>query len=372
MKAIAIIHFQPLELYPPITNFLEVIGEKDRFVSFYVFTRRQFKVDDYVPKTDLIRVFRFSDEIVAGGSIRRLIKYCFFYFKTFLGLLRVMPNRVLYYESISFAPVYFYVAFCRLFGKVVQVFCHYHEYNTQEEYNNGMRLNRWLHEKEKLFYKKFDWISQTNSDRLRLFKFDNDLNGEKLFVMPNYPPASWKKIRTRRTSFPIRFVLVGVVDYNSMHIKEFKDWLLSLKGNATWDIYTFTSDTDTIVRLIDGAGDLIKVHKGVSYYDLPALLTLYDIGLVLYNGHMVNYVFNAPNKYFEYYSCGLDVWYSKELISMKSYRTDGSFPKVLEVDFKALDECDISSMINVDGMIQTIDDYTASDSSDMLLRRLCD
>jgi hypothetical protein len=45
----------------------------------------------------------------------------------------------------------------------------------------------------------------------------------------------------------------------------------------------------------------------------------YDIGVTIYNGHIPNYIYNVPNKILEYLACGLNVWYSSELISTQKF-----------------------------------------------------
>ena len=62
------------------------------------------------------------------------------------------------------------------------------------------------------------------------------------------------------------------------------------------------------------------------------------MGLVLYNALTDNFKFNAPNKLFEYFGCGLDVWFSSDLITSKNYIITESYPKIIEVDFNRIDE----------------------------------
>ena len=55
----------------------------------------------------------------------------------------------------------------------------------------------------------------------------------------------------------------------------------------------------------------------------------------------MNYIYNEPNKFFEYYSSGLDVWFPKEMLAMKPNIEYDYRPSVIEVDyenFKSLDE----------------------------------
>ena len=53
----------------------------------------------------------------------------------------------------------------------------------------------------------------------------------------------------------------------------------------------------------------INFRGAISQSDFPLIISQYQIGLVLYKGHIPNYIYNAPNKLFEYLACGLDVWY---------------------------------------------------------------
>ena len=61
----------------------------------------------------------------------------------------------------------------------------------------------------------------------------------------------------------------------------------------------------------------------------------------MYNGHIPNYTFNAPNKLFEYAVCGLDVWFPDQMISSMQYTTSGSYPEILAKNFQSLYSKDI-------------------------------
>jgi len=71
---------------------------------------------------------------------------------------------------------------------------------------------------------------------------------------------------------------------------------------------------------------------------LPETLAEYDIGIILYNGSIPNYVYNAPNKLFEYYACGLDVWFPDKLKTSLSYVNTGVYPRIISLDFTKLSE----------------------------------
>ena len=79
------------------------------------------------------------------------------------------------------------------------------------------------------------------------------------------------------------------------------------------------------------------------------ILKNYDIGVILYKGHISNYVYNAPNKLFEYLACGLDVWLPKKMTGSLEYVTVATFPKILALDFLNLQLFNLHKAINRDG-----------------------
>ena len=87
------------------------------------------------------------------------------------------------------------------------------------------------------------------------------------------------------------------------------------------------------------------------------MLVNYDVGLILYNGNSTNFIYNAPNKLFEYLACGLDVWFSKDLVTSKDYIIENSYPKILEVDFNRLDKFDYQFAISRKGLFHKPTDF---------------
>jgi hypothetical protein len=57
---------------------------------------------------------------------------------------------------------------------------------------------------------------------------------------------------------------------------------------------------------------------------------------VLYTGHIPNYIYNIPNKVFEYLVCGLEVWYSNDLITTAKFQEDNKIENLKAVSFKEL------------------------------------
>jgi hypothetical protein len=74
---------------------------------------------------------------------------------------------------------------------------------------------------------------------------------------------------------------------------------------------------------------------------LPEELIKHDIGLVLYKGHIPNYVYNVPNKVFEYLDCGLSVLadeVNKSLVQLQN-------PRVYQVSFHTLNQVNLKKFI---------------------------
>ena len=121
-----------------------------------------------------------------------------------------------------------------------------------------------------------------------------------------------------------------------MYTKEFADWVIQQQGNVTWDIYSY--DAKNVKQFFTELNcDFIRLKGGINYEELPAILAQYDVGIILYTGHIANYMYNAPNKLFEYLACGLDVWFPSIMKGSLPYVTRQTYPKVLALDFTDLE-----------------------------------
>jgi hypothetical protein len=98
-----------------------------------------------------------------------------------------------------------------------------------------------------------------------------------------------------------------------------------------------------------GFDNITVDSRGCEYAELPALLAEHDIGLILYKGNTINFVYNAPNKLFEYLRCGLDVWYPREMAGIRRQcdRTPGL--PVREMDFTKLDQVHVPCIDRLEG-----------------------
>lgn len=341
MKKIAVVHYMPLEYYPPVTNFLNYIGSlKNSAITVFSATntknRKEFK------NNAVGEISRVNFPVSSDTAFTRFFKYFKFNFNCFFKLLRFNPSEIIYFESYSAGAVYWYL---RFFGKKKNLKVHYHEYSSPEWYDNGMRLVKLFHSYEtKFLYSKADWISHTNQERIDLFLNDHPyIDPKKMHVVPNYPPKSWNrinsvnKLKQSNQSNPLKTIYVGSLSLEATYIKEYCEWIGQQEGKVTFDIYSYNLHEDTRQYLRSINLPYINFYDtGVEYDDLPQVLEKFDVGVILYKGLTENYVHNAPNKLFEYLVCGLEVWFSHKMKGCFPYISK-EHPRILPVDFCSLD-----------------------------------
>lgn len=345
---VAVVHFQPLEKYPPVMNMLIYLEEAKRFQI------RVFSTEDKYYKKNFFElkgtdVYRFGSFYKGQSFIRRYINYLVFNLFTFFTLLFTKPSSIICYETLSVFPVYLYK---KLFPKT-KIFIHYHEYASLNEISKSSFYTKWLNNLEKKMFSKACWISHTNKDRLAMFRENyKQIPFSDLKVLPNYPPSFWRKMSKDNSTiitFPVKFVYVGALGINTTYIKEFAKWIKDLNGKAIFDIYSTNYQEEVLNYLKNINTPFINFLGEVNYYELPCILEKYDIGLVLYNGHIPNYVYNAPNKLFEYHACNLDVWVSEDIKGSLPYATKDIYPKIIAVDFLQLQNFDLNKAIEREG-----------------------
>ncbi|MEO8721753.1 MAG: hypothetical protein ABI372_11650, partial [Ginsengibacter sp.] len=349
---IVIIHFNPLERFPPVVNLLNYLVANSAKNNIVISSRRVKETDlnNFVSGSRNVTVKRTP--AIISNSVFRIFHYLFFYGYSFYLLLKYNPKSVLYFESNSSWPALFYK---KLRGNKVKLLAHYHEYNTPLEYQNGMRLVKAMHQMEQKMYPfAFDWISQTNEIRLKRFIDDNHLGNVdqlRFHSMPNYPSQYWAKGKTNfNSSDKIRLVYVGSLGYDTMYLKQVTDWVLLNKKTLSLDLYSDNIDDKATTFLQSIKDDAITFHGGCAYEELPAKLINYDIGLVIYKPVSENWVHNAPNKVFEYLACGLDVWFSKTMTYTSSILREDVYPKIMAVNFERMDEFDVENAVNREGL----------------------
>ncbi|WP_075602797.1 glycosyltransferase family protein [Saccharicrinis aurantiacus] len=365
MSKLAILHYLPLEYYPPITNLIDYIAKEqiNNFTKVRINSthnikgRKEYKAN----KNSTLNIKRSPLPKVGDKSFIRLFKYLHFNLVTIIGLIINRPNCLLYYESYSAWPAYVYTKY---FNRNCKLFIHFHEYASQKWYATTMRQVKYFHQLEiNWLFSRATWISQTNTDRLAFFHRDHpNLKKEQLKTMPNYPPRSWSTILKGRhlksTKKPIKLVYVGALSFQSTYLKELCNWVLKQNGMVQFDVYAYNLYEDVKRYLQDIDSTWVNYYEqGIEYQKQPKILQQYDVGLILYKAHNRNYTYNAPNKLFEYIACNLDVWYPAVLQGPKPYNTKETYPKVVPVNFEDLNNFDWQTTIDKTGCTYKSSEY---------------
>lgn len=369
MKKLTIIHYFPIEYFPPVLNLLNYLPPNLTNQKVSVFTC--YNSRNRIPYQNIsINVKRFTSPCASDNSILRIFKYFQFFISTLLSIVIERPETILYYESISAWPAYIYK---RYFNRKSLIFIHYHEYASPEWYEKYMKLVKKFHLLEREFlYNEAAWISQTNDSRLDLFKNDNPLKKySNLKVMPNYPPLNWKnKINLTKKDDPKKIVYIGSLAFESTFIKEFCDWILR-QNFFTFDIYAFNLHDDVKAFLLSLQSEKITYYpEGVEYDQIPVVLKNYSIGIILHKAFNENYKFNATNKLFEYLACDLDVWFPQEMLGCYEYITQNTFPQVIPVDFENLEQFDWKAAINKKNLMHEPSVYFCEEVYEELIKEL--
>ena len=370
MHKIAIIHFLPLELYPPVQNLIKFLEKNNTSIEINIYTTAmatrsvvQFEIND-----GKIKIHRLGKTGKKMGAIDRYWNYCKFYIGSTVQLIKKRPEKILYFETISALPAWLYKKF---FYPNSKLLIHYHEYTTIEEYTKGMKLGRFFFKLEKQIYKDSEWLSHTN--KIRMQKFANDILPLTIphpYILPNYPPASWKNARSFPGNQPVKIVYTGAVSLDTMYTKEFVNWVLAQKGRVIWDIYSLVITNEAKSFFESLSTKFITLKPGIAYEDLPSITGKYNIGVILYKGHVPNYIYNAPNKLFEYLAVGLDVWFPDVVLGTHDYITDCTYPKVLAVDFTKLDKFNLVAALDRKGFTPYNHEFYCENVLDQIQNKL--
>jgi len=363
-----IVHYYPLEFFPPITNLLDYLSnELNEYEIIIYTTHNNLQRKPY--NNNKIKIVRYPFPYKTDGKLIKLYKYIIFFISTLFKIIIDKPDKLLYYESISSWPAYVYKKYI---NPKCKIFIHYHEYASQDWYNKYMKLVSNFHKHEKSFlYTYATWISQTNHHRLRLFHKDNqNIKSNILKIMPNYPPKSWGNENTRTKKSYNRIVYIGSLSFESTYIKEFCYWILN-QEYFIFEIYAYNLHNDVKEYLNKVQNSKITFHNGgIEYDEIPLKLKEFDIGIILHKAFNENYKYNATNKLFEYLAIGLDVWFPDELIGCQDYVSINSFPKVIPVDFKKLNTFNWKKAINRIGLRQNKETFYCEDVYKELVEEL--
>jgi hypothetical protein len=310
--------------------FLEKELPEDCSIRVYsTYSKKDLKLFATTNKRIIIKRFgKYDNEL---SPFKRVQLYIIYNFLSFADSFAWGAGTVFYYETISAVPAYF----LKKLKPSIPLFIHYHEYVTPDEYNNIGLLKR-IHVLEKKIFSKAQWISHTNEDRLNLFVRDTGIvKDDRLHALPNFPSKEWNTPSIKRTvSSPVKIIYVGAIGFDALYVKEFANWVEGQNGKVIWDIYSQQDQSELNAFLNKIDSKFITVKGYISYHHMPDVLNKYDVGVILYKGLSPNFVYNAPNKLFEYLACGLDVWFPQELKGAYPFIKTDSYPKVLSVSFK--------------------------------------
>lgn len=132
---------------------------------------------------------------------------------------------------------------------------------------------------------------------------------------------------------------VGSLSFQNSYLKEFCNWVINQNGLIQFDIYTYNLFADVKEYLNNLASPNINYYEeGVEYKKIPMVISFYDIGIIFYKPYSANVINCVSNKFYEYLSCGLDVWFSEVMVSTHQHVTNGTYPIVIPVDFENLSQ----------------------------------
>ena len=342
-----IIHFQPLELYPPVINLLQFANDNVTDTEITILTNQT--VGSTMPAAFTsanIRIKRIVNVSKHHNIFLRIFGYfCFNLYSLFFILIK-KPSVIMYYETISAWPA---IVYKMMYRQNIFLFAHYHEYTTPKEYLSGMKLTRINHRMEKKYYSSYTWISHTNEVRMEKFRFDNNLRNEtsiKFGILPNYPTKKWEIKSKVQLVKPYKLVMLGAIGYDTMYLKEIVDWAYVNKDVFSLDFFSNNSDTKAVEYLKKFQNTNISLKAALNYSDIPDIIKKYDVGLVIYKPFSENTIHAVSNKVFEYSILGLDVWFPYEMQGTIPYIKTDSYPKIIPLNFSHLNTREMINLLN--------------------------
>ena len=133
-KTIFIIHFHPVEMYPPVMNMIDYLSLNSG-CRLIVVTNKKSKSSPLLPYQPEANVKIYRPAIQTSTVFIKHINYLFFYLTSICLLLKYHPVILFYFETLSSWPAMMYK---KLKGKQVQLMVHYHEYTEPKLYKEGM------------------------------------------------------------------------------------------------------------------------------------------------------------------------------------------------------------------------------------------
>jgi hypothetical protein len=352
--SVLILHWFPLEQFPPAQNLLNVLGSKEQLEVVCCSTR---KPNDYhFFSHDHITIKRSYFPSTGSNIFFRVLRFLSFPWLCLWTAFWTRPSVLIYYEPHSAIAAFV----CLLLNPRCRLLIHFHEYREPKHFldrgNALARLGHWL-EKRWLF-RKAEWISHTNDDRIRLFLADcPNVALSKMHALPNMPPQKWvlsANEKSNCTGESTKLIYIGAISLHDTYLEPLLDWFSNARNEkTTLDLFINNVDSATRDFLAKQKLDGLTIHLGgVPYEQLPTILPKYNVGLILYRCNSINYVYNAPNKLFEYLICGLNVIYPKQMVGVAPYARSECSPWVKSIDFDKLSELSIDDFRKWNGSLK--------------------
>jgi hypothetical protein len=343
---IAFIHALPLEYYPPATTMLDLLS---RVPGWEVRAWSSANARDSVEWTsEHVTVDRPRQSSQHASLPSRMAGYLNWHLRTARRVSQWKPNVVISIEPHSALATWLY--YNVMLGNA-RLFIHHHEYYAPDDFSGGgMRLLRATRHLERGdLFERAEWISQTNAHRLRLLQEWNPAALHKGRVFPNHPPVAWinraRSEARERGVTRTRFLYLGSASLADTFIGEFAKWIAERPEKGTLHVAGNNISDEVWENLRSlGATNISFTEGGWDYSAIASMLRNYDVGLVLYRGNTQNFVYNVPNKTFEYLAGGLEVWYPLQMHSMAEFHAANPSLPMREVNFLDL-PADVPALI---------------------------
>lgn len=332
---IAYVHILPIEYYPPARNTLKLFSKQNGWDVRCWSSPNHRRLPEWSDKS--VHVVRHTYENPHKAAHRRLAAYLSWHFAVARELTNWKPDLIISVEPHSAIAVWLYF---KIFGGTARLCIHHHEYYAPEDFSNrGMRLVRIGSRLElRDLFPRAEWISQTNVHRLQMIAHDAHLDSHVLRVLPNYPPREWteRAVRNdgRARDRPRKFIYLGSASLEDAFILEAAKWASRHREEVSLSVVGNNIAPDVWAEILKIGASNISLNKdGWDYEALPGKLNQFDVGLILYKGNTKNFVYNVPNKAFEYLAAGLEVWYPRQMKALKSMHSEFPGLPMMEFDF---------------------------------------
>ena len=336
---VAYLHVLPLEYYPPARNVLTLMSRREGWKVRAWSSPNRRGLPEW--NDSGVQVSRRADASPRSSLPLRIAAFLGWHARTAAQIARWKPDALISVEPHSALAAWMYY---HVFRGRAALFIHHHEYYSAIDFlGPGMRTLRSTANLERNdLFRRARWVSETNAERMRLLReWTPQIADKAAYLLPNYPPAEWigRATRSGRTDQHgrIRLVYVGSASFEDTYIREAATWVAAHPDQLSLHVVSDNIRADVWDWLRSLASPNITLDSsGCDYDALPGLLTQFDVGLVLYKGNTLNFVYNVPNKAFEYLACGLDVWYPPEMKGMRIFHDNFPHQRLREVNFRDL------------------------------------